>query len=276
MESTRFAGKDEPDLETYQREYPYASARIEGADWAWRDTGAGSRRRPLVFLPGGGGTGDVFYRTVDSLRSSRRIITIRYAALADASSLSSGIVGLLATLGIENVDIAGSSLGGYLAQKIAIEKPALVRRTLFGNTFFDASWLRAKVSREALLSISPAEHLAKTVAQLTTLPEDSPSKLDFKKTMLALVGSEQTGEMAQASLAAVLGSTPLPAVTLPGESIAILDTEDDQVVDAPTRQAVRDRYHGSARFALSTGGHYPSLLNPVAYRGAIAAHFAEE
>lgn len=276
METTTSAGNDIDGVSTYQRTHPSWSARVAGADWAWRDTDPRSKRRPLLFLPGAGGTGDVFFRTVHALRSVRRMITIRYPALTDAASLSSGVVGLLASLGIDSVDVVGSSLGGYLAQAIAIEQRGLVRRVLFGNTFFDASWLRQKVSRDALLSLSSAEHLARTVAQFATLPEDNEVQVDFKRTMLTLVGTEQTGEMAQASLAAVLGSTPLPSVNLPVESIAILDTEDDKVVDAVTRQAVRERYRSSVHFSLTKGGHYPSLLDPVAYAEAIRSHFSEE
>lgn len=122
----------------------------------------------------------------------------------------------------------------------------------------------------------PVVHLARTRSQLEASPEESAEQIDFKTTMLALLGHEQTAEMAKAYLAAVLGSEPLRRVDLPDDAIAILDTEDDAVVDAETRNAMRDRYRNSTRYTLARGGHYPSLLNPTAYNEAIRKHFGAE
>ena len=263
-------------LKTFQTTFPASTSRIAGADWNWRDTDRGSGRLPLIFLPGAGGTGDVFYRAAHAIGDARRVITATYPALIDVGSITAGLAALVAEIGAKEVDIASSSLGGYVAQAFAIEHPSLVRRVLFGNTFFDASWLQAKISRDALLATPPEEHLARTLTQLRALPEDNAHQVDFKSTMLALVGSEQSAEMARASLAAVLSATPLRPVDLPADAIAILDTEDDTVVDVATRSAMRDRYGESARYTFETGGHYPSLLNPGAYAEAIGAHFGNE
>jgi len=254
----------EPSLRTFQTTFPASTTRVAGMDWAWRDTDQVSGRVPLIFLPGAGGTGDVFYRASYAVASTRRIIMVRYPALTETGAITAGLAALLAEIGLREVDIAGSSLGGYIAQTIAIRQPALVRRALFGNTFFDASWLKAKISRETVLSTPSEEHLARTITQLRTLPEGTPEQIDFKATMLALVGPEQSAETARASLAAVLSAEPLQPVDLPADAIAILDTEDDAVVDVATRTAMRDRYANSAHYTFETGGHYPSLLNPTA------------
>lgn len=263
-------------LHDYQSAYPQAVVRVGSEDWAVRDTDPASGRTPVIFLPGAGGTGDVFYRTVASLKDVRRTVTVRYPTLSAPEAIVSSLIGLLGELGLTSVDLAASSLGGYLAQALAIRRPALVRRVLLGNTFYDASWLQAKMSRDAVVSTPPAEHMARTTAQLKSLPESTEEQADYKATMLALVGVEQTGEMAVASLAAVLGAHPIGRIDLPLNAIAILDTEDDPVVDATTRRAIRDRYDGASLFPLPNGGHYPSLLNPVDYSAAVLSHFDEE
>ena len=263
-------------LSDFQDKYPAATAVIEGAGWAWRDTDPGSGRPPLVFLPGASGTGDVFYLAVRAIAVSRRAITLRYPALSEMTSIVSGVGALLTHLGLDRVDIAASSLGGYVAQALAIERPARLRKVLLGNTFFDPSWLQARMSRDAVLATSPDDHLAQTITRLSGLPEATAHQIELKSTMLALVGTQQTSAMARAALAALLGSEPLRTIDLPSAAIAILDTEDDPVVDASTRSAVRERYFKSRSITFEFGGHYPSLLNPDAYNDALQVHFGDE
>ena len=263
-------------LKDFQARFPIKTTTISGSSWAWRDTDPNSRRLPLVFLPGAGGTGDVFYRTASKLMNSRRVIVMHYPALAQTDELTDGLLGLFSELGLRDVDIAGSSLGGYLSQSVASRAPGLVRRVLFGNSFYDASWLQRKVDRDQLLATDSDQHLANTLANLKALPEDGEAQRDFKATMLALTGSQQSGDMAKASLAAVLGARPLPPVDLPDHAMAVLDCEDDPVVDLETRLAIRERYQKSPQFTLVTGGHYPCLLNPDFYEKAIQVHFGKE
>lgn len=260
-------------LSSFQRRFPLIQWNVDGADWRLRDTDQDAARIPLVLLPGAGGMGDVFYRTIDALRDTRRVVSISYPALDDARDMVSGLLTVLSEAGIDTFDLFGSSLGGYLAQLCALREPQRVRRCMFANTFHDAGWLQRKISREKLAATSAAEHLENTLAQLKSAGEETAEKADFKQTMLALVGSLQTAEMAKSALMAVLGATPIPKVSLPESQIALLDTRDDAVVDEPTRGAMRERYLGSKQFRLGTGGHYPALLNPTEFTAALMTHF---
>lgn len=263
-------------LADYQHRFPSTTSKVDDAIWTLRDTDPGSGRLPLVMLPGAGATADVFYRAAESLRKTRRIVTVSYPALDDADKLASGLLSALSAAGIDSFDLFGSSLGGYLAQACAQRAPTRVRRCMFANTFYDASWLQRKVSREAVAATPADVHLANTLAQLRTAGEETADKADFKQTMLALVGPQQTAEMAKSALLAVLGTTTLARVDRSAGTIAVLDTEDDPVVDPPTREAMRERYQGSRQFRLATGGHYPALLNPTEFTAALQQHFAGE
>ena len=257
----------------FQRRFPLIRWSAEGEDWTIRDTDQDAARIPLVLLPGAGGTGDVFYRTIEALRGTHRVISVSYPALDDASAMASGLLTLLAAAGIRSFDLFGSSLGGYVAQLCALREPHRVRRCMFANTFHDAGWLQKKISREKLAATSASEHLEITLGQLRSAGEETAQKADFKYTMLALVGSLQTAEMAKSALMAVLGATPISKVNLSESRIALLDARDDGVVDDPTRESMRERYLGSRQFRLSTGGHYPALLNPTEFAAALMTHF---
>ena len=263
-------------LADFQGRFPATQWATLGSTWTLRDTDQDATRVPLVMLPGAGGTGDTFYRAIDTLRERRRVVSVSYPAVDDVNQLASGLLVVLAKAGIDHFDLFGSSVGGYLAQLCALREPSRVRRVMFANTFLDATWLQRKIPRNALMAKPADEHLAVTLTQLRALPEDTPAKSDFKRTMLHLVGTDQTAEMAKAALLAVLGAAPLPKVEFPASKLAVLDAEDDPVVDEPTRQAMRDRYAASAQYRLTTGGHYPALLNPDAFQAALLEHFRGE
>jgi maspardin len=275
IEALSEAKSDSP-LHQFQERYPVATVETEGHIWAFRDTDPGSNRLPIVMLPGAGGTSDVFYHAIESLRASRRVIGVAYPALPDTDALARGLGTALSRIGIAEVDVCGSSVGGYIAQCFVHDEPDRVRLCMLCNSFLDASFLRSKISREKLLDTPAAEHLKSTLKQLERLVEETPEQVDFKHTMLALVGSEQTAEMAKAALLAALEATHIGLMPLLPSRIAILDTDDDPVVDEPTRASVRERYADSPQYRLRTGGHYPALLNPTAFTQALRAHFAED
>lgn len=265
-----------PTLADFRRRFPAVQWTVSGSGWSLRDTDQDASRVPLVLLPGAGGTGDTFYRAVDGLRHRRRVVSVTYPAVDDVNDLARGVLAALSHAGIGTFDVLGSSLGGYLAQLCALQEPTRVRRCMLANTFVDASWLQQLISRESLLSTSAQAHLAKTLAQLRSASEETPEQADFKRTMLDLVGTEQTAEAAKSALLAVLGAKPLPKLALPAGRVAILDAEDDPVVSAATREAIRQRYSDSPQFRLTTGGHYPALLNPQGFLAAVTQYFAEE
>src|SRR4051794_23428212 len=76
-------------LPDVQRRFPSSHWTVAGASWAFRDTDQDAARIPLVLLPGAGGTGDVFYRAIDALRRTRRVVSVSYPALDDADALAS-------------------------------------------------------------------------------------------------------------------------------------------------------------------------------------------
>ena len=266
----------QPNLADFQRRFPLTRWAHAAGEWQLRDTDQDAARLPLVLLPGAGGTGDVFYRAIEGLRDSRRVIAVTYPALDDAEAMASGLLEVLSQAGVGQFDLFGSSLGGYVAQLCAVRAPQRVRRCMFANTFHDASWLQRKVARDTFAGTPPEQHLAATLAQLRAAGEETPEQVDFKQTMLALVGTHQTAEMAKSALMAVLTSRPAPRAELPHHRMALLDTQDDPVVDEPTRQAMRERYPHCRQFRLGAGGHYPALLNPAEFVAALMKHFGSD
>jgi pimeloyl-ACP methyl ester carboxylesterase len=110
--------------------------------YAYRRFGRGPHR-PLLCLQHFTGTLDNWDPAVtDALALGREVILFESAGLGRSTGeVPSSILGMAAhalafvdALGVERVDLLGFSLGGMVAQQIALERPSLVRKMLLVGT----------------------------------------------------------------------------------------------------------------------------------------------
>ncbi len=116
--------------------------RIKGTAFAYRDIGPKSEF-PLFLLNHWGAVLDNFDpRIIDGLASTRRIITTDYRGIgasggtapATVSEMANDFIAVIRALGFEKIDLLGFSLGGFVAQEIALSTPDLVRRLILTGT----------------------------------------------------------------------------------------------------------------------------------------------
>ncbi|GAA4337509.1 hypothetical protein GCM10023144_33310 [Pigmentiphaga soli] len=251
-----------------RRRYPARTLDLDGTPWTVRDTGGTGV--PLLLLPGALGTGDVFYRVLDALGGERRLVSVTFPAIGDARRLARGVTALVDALGCPVVDLLGTSLGGYVAQLVALEAPARLRTLVLANTFYDPGLQQSRWPPAAdYARTPPADVLAAARAQLQNGPAPTPEHAELKAVMLELVGTEQDADMVKAMRLAVLTAQPLPAVPLAAEAVALIDDDEDPVIAGPTREQMRQRYAGSRHVRIPGGGHYPANLQPGRYQAAI-------
>jgi pimeloyl-ACP methyl ester carboxylesterase len=115
---------------------------VEGTAFAYRDIGP-QGGVPLVMLNHWGAVLDNFDpRIVDGLASTRRIIAIDYRGIgasagtapATVGEMAKDAIGVVRALGLEKVDLLGFSLGGFVAQDIALKAPDLLRKLILTGT----------------------------------------------------------------------------------------------------------------------------------------------
>ena len=121
-----------------------ATQFLEGQNetYAYRRFGGGVAH-PLVFLQHFMGTMDNWDPAVtDSLASGREVILFDNAGVGRSTGKVPGTVhgmaahalAFLDALGLERVDLLGFSLGGMVAQEVALARPSLVRKMLLVGT----------------------------------------------------------------------------------------------------------------------------------------------
>ncbi|PPA02586.1 alpha/beta hydrolase [Pseudomonas sp. MWU12-2312b] len=118
------------------------SITVNGVRFAYRDIGP-AIGVPLVLFNHWGAVLDNFDPAIiDGLARTRRVITTDYRGIGGSGGTAPLTVGemaddaiqLIRSLGLETVDVLGFSLGGFVAQNIALKAPDLVRRLILTGT----------------------------------------------------------------------------------------------------------------------------------------------
>ena len=114
-----------------------------GIDYAYRDTGPGaSGDLPLVLLQHFRGNLDNWDPAlVDTLASTRRVIAFDNTGVGGSTGATPGAVeqmardaiAFIAAMDLGLVDLLGFSIGSFVAQQIALTRPAIVRRLVLAS-----------------------------------------------------------------------------------------------------------------------------------------------
>jgi len=113
-----------------------------GVDYAYRDTG-GEDEAPLVLLQHFRGNLDNWDPAlIDALATARRIVTFDNAGVGGSTGTTPDTIGqmardaiaFLAAMGISQADLLGFSIGSFVAQQIALVRPAIVRRLVLASS----------------------------------------------------------------------------------------------------------------------------------------------
>jgi len=111
-----------------------------GIEYAYRDLGTGDT--PLVLLQHFRGNLDNWDPDlIDALAANRRVITFDNAGVAATTGTTPNTIAAMAHdaiafidgLGLERIDLLGFSIGSFVAQEIALIRPALLRRIVLAS-----------------------------------------------------------------------------------------------------------------------------------------------
>ncbi|MEH2469661.1 pimeloyl-ACP methyl ester carboxylesterase [Nitrobacteraceae bacterium AZCC 2161] len=123
-------------------EAPNLSISVAGTAFAYRDVGPRGGV-PLILLNHWGAVLDNFDpRIIDGLASKHRVIATNYRGIGASGGTASvtiaemarDAIALIHALGFEKVDLLGFSLGGFVAQDVALKAPGLVRKLILTGT----------------------------------------------------------------------------------------------------------------------------------------------
>ncbi|MBB5498799.1 pimeloyl-ACP methyl ester carboxylesterase [Paraburkholderia sp. MM5384-R2] len=119
-----------------------SQVRAGGTTFAYRELGPHGGI-PLILLNHWGAVLDNFDpRIVDGLAGKHRVIAIDYRGIGSSGGIAPvtvdqmarDTIALIRAMGFDQVDLLGFSLGGFVAQDVALRAPDLVRRLILTGT----------------------------------------------------------------------------------------------------------------------------------------------
>lgn len=115
---------------------------VNGTDFAYRELGPAGGV-PLVMLNHWGAVLDNFDPAiVDGLASTHHVIAIDYRGIGFSGGsaplavdeMARDTIAMIGALGLQSVDLMGFSLGGMVAQDVALKAPGLIRKLVLAGT----------------------------------------------------------------------------------------------------------------------------------------------
>ncbi len=125
-------------------ELPNEAVRAaNGLEYAYRDTRGGDGAVPLVLLQHFRGNLDNWDPAlIDALAASRRVVTFDNAGVGGSAGttpdtieqMARDAIAFIAAMQFSQVDLLGFSIGSFIAQQIALVRPAIVRKLVLASS----------------------------------------------------------------------------------------------------------------------------------------------
>jgi pimeloyl-ACP methyl ester carboxylesterase len=239
-------------------------ARCEDIDVAWFEAGRGD---PLVLIHGLADDHRAWRRTVPDLMLRHRLVLYDLRGHGQTSlgnpdgtlrQLGDDLARLIDALHLESVDVAGFSLGGTIAMRIALDHPTVVRRLVLVATSSRvgraaAEWYRARADMVKTGDPGLRETLDRDTADVYA---QAPGELDDGLLIRRQSTADPRGYGNACAAMAALNETPLDSelggITAP---VLIVASDRDQHCPPKAAEIIRAGIRASRLEVLEGAGH---------------------
>lgn len=250
-------------LLNFREQHPPETIGVNGMPWEYASLGEGEET--VLFLHGMTGAYDIWWRQTEMLKEDYRLISVTYPPLDSLEEMAAGIMTILDHEGVDQVNVVGSSLGGYLAQYLVAKHPDRILRAVFANTF-PPNDLLAEQNRTigALLPYLP-EWLVMSVLRNSFRESIYPAS-GYNELVLAYLQEIAYGRMSKSDVIGryrcVIEPFEPAHVEAMGLPVLIIEASNDPLVEPILREQLKETYPTAKAISLGDVGHFPYLNEP--------------
>jgi pimeloyl-ACP methyl ester carboxylesterase len=255
----------------------------EASSLHYEDSGTG---RVVVLIHGLGASSRFWTSTIDQIVSCRRVIAVdlpgfgrspMLEGLVEITTYSDAIATVLRGLQLVGSDVVGHSLGGLIAQRLAIDHPDLVgnlmlvspgdlavssvRKAAMSAAFRTTAWFaRSCTVRRLIVTSNRVEKVLSSVPAINSMPPAVVADLIF---------NGLTSEGLSPAISAALRDRTFTESSRILSPTLLVQGERDRLVTVSSARALADRIP-SARLQVWKGaGHCPMFDRPARFAAAI-------
>jgi maspardin len=263
-------------LHRFRQAHPARQIEVNGLTWPYVVVGKGEQT--ILFLHGLAGSYDIWWQQMVALQDRYRLVSVTYGPADSLAAMADGLLAILDAHQIEQVNVVGSSLGGYLAQYLLAAHPDRIARAVLANTF-PPNEVIAQTYRlpTALLPYVP-EWLVMAVMRASYRQRIYPTS-DSSELVLAFLREISYGGFSKADIngryqAVTEPFTPAATADL-NIPLLIIEADNDPLVPPQLRQQLRQTYPEAAVYTFAGGGHFPYLNRPDNYTQILDNFFGQ-
>lgn len=236
---------------------------------------------PLLLIPGLGGRQSFWSALTPRLTPDFRVLSFDHPGCGESDAPDSDLsvadladlaVALLDRLEVESARVVGHSMGGAIAQVLALDHPARVSSLVLSSTWArrDAYFERFFAQRRELLTSLGKEAYARAQT-LAVLPpayiaENPEESARFEQAAIAGAAPDPIVLARIAALLAFDRSAELARIDVP---TLVFSCRDDLVVPPHMSRVLALRIPGAVLGEIPSGGHFAPLIAAEAYHEAL-------
>ncbi|WP_165759880.1 alpha/beta fold hydrolase [Falsiruegeria litorea] len=245
---------------------------FHGEDIEYQDHGQGP---VFVLIPGLGGRLAFWQGVVPALSQSFRVIALDHPmtvigpdAIQDMADL---VLVLLDHLGIAQCSVVGQSMGGPVAQRIALGHPHRVKRIVFSSTWAgpDDYFRRSFGLRAEILENQGVEGYAKAQILSTFSPEDIANNPERAATWEKRTIETSDPTVLAHRMRAILAHDATDRIQEITHPCLVIAVNGDQVVPPHMSRNLARNLPNAQLKELTGGGHFKAMLDPDGYVAAL-------
>jgi len=266
-------------LLAFRRQYPPSTLTRNGVAWAY--IRAGSGEQAVLLLPGALALAEASWQTIIPFSQKYTVIVPSYPPVKTMAELVDGIAAILDYEGIQQVNIAGGSYGGLVAQVFVRRHPRKVRRLALSHTGFPDPQRGAALKKSLrLLNLLPWGMVRSVFKRRTMdlLPHDHPeaalSEAFYAEMLDYRLNKPQLINVYTRAADLDLNYHFAPAdLNAWGGRVLILLSDNDSTTPPELRQQLLDLYPQAQVHVFHGAGHDAPITRRAEYHAVIDAFF---